>query len=325
MLETDFQNEYHIFMLHRLLIWIREHKLATLVIVVLTFFVFKDRLPTPIMFDRLSTLNSGYSVGTEATLQAPYDAKMYPETGSFEAPMPLPPTGSGDMDYTVTARMVSKEAYLSMVVKDVQEASNAMVRLAEQAGGYMVTSNLNNPDGNGSANLTVRVLSSKLRDTLDEYRKIGIKVVSENITGADITDAYQDIAEELRVLSDTKAKFEAMLKTSTDVQDSLSVLREVQQLQRQIDGLRGQEKYLEASAKYSIITVSISKDEYELPYAPEESWSAANVFKNAVRELIRTLRTVAEKVIWVAVYAIIWAPVALIAFLVYKRFLRKMM
>lgn len=317
---------YHVFMLHRLLIWIREHKLATLLMVALAFVVFKDRFSMPIMFDRLSTLSSGYSVGSEPTFQTPYtEAKKYAETGSFEAPVPLPPTGSGDMGYTVTSRMVSKEAYLSMVVKDVQEASNAMIRLAEQAGGYMVTSNLNNPDGNGSANLTVRVLSSQLRETIDAYRKIGIKVVSESITGADVTNAYQDIAEQLRVLSDTKAKFEAMLKTSTDVQDSLSVLREVQQLQRQIDGLKGQEKYLEASARYSLISVTISKDEYELPYAPEESWSAQLVFKNAVRELIRTLRTVAEKVIWAGVFGIIWLPIVLIAYVIYQRFLRKMM
>jgi ABC-type uncharacterized transport system fused permease/ATPase subunit len=71
--------------------------------------------------------------------------------------------------------------------------------------------------------------------------------------------------------------------------------------------------------------VTISKDEFELPYAPEESWSAQVVFKTAVRDLIRTLRSVAEKVIWVVVYAIIWLPVALVALFVYRRFLRKML
>lgn len=221
-------------------------------------------------------------------------------------------------------RMVSLNAHLSMVVKDIRKASNAMVIIAEKAGGYMVNRNISNPEGNGTANVTVRVLSTKLREVIESYKKLGVKVVSENVQGTDITDQYQDIGERLRVLVDTKEKFEAMLKSSTDVQDSLAVLREVQQLQYQIDNLKGQEKYLAASAQYSLITVTTSKDEYELPYAPEEPWSAQAVFKNAVRDLIRALRSVAETGIWFAVFAVIWVPVGLIAIFIYRRFLRKL-
>jgi hypothetical protein len=307
-------------MLHTLLIWIREHKLATLLIVVLSVVLFKDNSISNMSVSAFPSVGSPSTFGKRAT----YD--MTQSAGVQEASvLPVPPVSGGGSANPSQTRMVSLNAYLSMVVKDIQEASKDMVIIAENAGGYMVNSSMSNPAGNGTANLTVRVLSAQMREVIESYKKLGIKVVSESISGSDITDQYEDIGERLRVLEDTKAKFEAMLKSSTDVQDSLSVLREVQQLQYQIDNLKGQEKYLEGSAKYSIITVSISKDEFELPYAPEESWSAQVVFKTAVRDLIRTLRSVAEKVIWVVVYAIIWLPVALVALFVYRRFLRKML
>jgi len=310
-------------MLHRLIIWIREHKLATLLIAVLAFVLLKDNVIGSYSVNRYNSVGSSFGLSKGAVYDMAPGAMMQESfRPSYE--MPTSPDRGGGSNPSAK-RMVSLTAYLSMVVKDIREASNAMVTLAEQAGGYMVNSSMSNPEGNGTATLTVRVLSAQIREVIESYKKLGVKVVSENINGSDITDQYQDIGERLRVLVDTKAKFEAMLKTSTDVQDTLSVLREVQQLQYQIDNLKGQEKYLEGSAKYSILTVTISKDEYELPYAPEESWSAEVVFKTAVRDLIRTLRSFAEKIIWVAVYAIIWIPVALIIFVIYRRFLRKMM
>lgn len=313
---------YHVTMLHRLIIWIREHKLATLLIAVLAFVLLKDNVIGLYSVNRYNSVGSSFGLSKGAVYDMAPGAMMQESVQpSYEMPAP-PVTGGGPNPSA--KRMVNLTAYLSMVVKDIQEASNAMITLAEQAGGYMVNSSVSNPEGNGTATLTVRILSSQIREVIESYKKLGVKVVSENINGSDITDQYQDIGEQLRVLVETKAKFEAMLKTSTDVQDSLSVLREVQQLQYQIDNLKGQEKYLEGSAKYSLITVTVSKDEYELPYAPEESWSAQVVFKTAVRDLIRTLRSVAEKVIWIAVYAIIWVPIALITFLIYRRFLRKL-
>ena len=310
-------------MLHRLLIWIREHKLATLLIAVLAFVLLKDNVIGSYSMNRYANIGSSFGLSKSAM----YDSApggMLQESVQPSYEMPAPPVSGGSNANPSAKRMVSLTGYLSMVVKDIREASNAMVSIAEKAGGYMVNSSMSNPEGNGTSTLTVRVLSAQIREVIESYKKLGVKVVSENINGSDITDQYQDIGEQLRVLVDTKAKFEAMLKTSTDVQDSLSVLREVQQLQNQIDGLKGQEKYLEGSAKYSILTVTISKDEYELPYAPEESWSAQVVFKTAVRDLIRTLRSVAEKVIWVAVFAVIWLPVGFLALFIYRKFLRKM-
>lgn len=222
-------------------------------------------------------------------------------------------------------RMVSTNAYLSMVVKDIRLVSESMIAIANKSGGYMISNSLTNPDGDGSAVISVRVLSAKAQEVINAFKKLGVKTVSESVTGTDITDQYTDTQEHLRLLTDTKAKFEVMLKSSIQIQDSLNILKEIQQLQYQIDALKGQEKYLADSAKYSFISVNISKDEYVLPYAPDESWSAEIVFRSAVRDLIKTLRGISETAIWIGVFSIIWIPVAIIAFVIYRRFIRKML
>jgi hypothetical protein len=231
--------------------------------------------------------------------------------------------GGGGAIVPAPERMVSRNVQLSMVVKDVAQTVQTLIDTAEGAGGYMVSSTLTNPTQSGTATVAVRVLSKSLRDVTEAFKKLGVKVVSERVSGQDITDQYQDIKERLRLLEETKVKFENILKTSTDVQDTLSVLREIQQLQYQIDSLVGQEKYLASAAQYSLVTVTMSQDEYELPFAPDEPWSASNVFKQAVRKLIRTLRMFAEQLIWFGVFAVIWLPVVLVGFFIYRRFLRK--
>lgn len=306
-------------MIRQLLRWVRDNKLSTALIVILILVFFGQRSVSNLS---VSNYDGGYVTDKSIGIM---EGVMRNHTAPATREQTIPPATGGGGSTPVNQRMVSKNAYISMVVKDVTAALNAMTGIAEGAGGYVITSSLSNPEGNGYATVSVRVLSSSLQIVLDSFKKLGIKTVSENIEGTDITDQFKDVQEHLRVILETKTKFEAMLKSSVDVQDSLSVLREIQSLQYQIDQLRGEERYLSESAKYSRITVNISMDEYELPYAPEEPWSGEAVLKNAVRELIRTLRGYAERLIWIGVFGVIWIPITLISYLLYRRFFRKML
>lgn len=314
-------------MIRRLLQWVRDNKLATLLIAVLGFVLFTQTSPRPMGFIQ-NTQYRGAMMDVQNSAPSLMQKGSPASYGSAQetADMIVPPASGGGSGGSTPAdkRMVSRNAYLSLVVQDVQTALTQMTGATTAAGGYVITSSISDPEGNAYATLSVRVLSESLDGVLASFKKLGVKTVSENVEGTDITDQFKDTQEHLRVLVETKAKFEALLRASDKVGDSLSVLREVQQLQYQIDQLEGEKRYLAESAKYSRITANLSTDEYELPYAPQEPWSAAAVFKNAVRELIRTLRGYAEKAIWIAVYAVIWVPALVLAFFLYRRFIRKL-
>ncbi len=153
---------------------------------------------------------------------------------------------------------------------------------------------------------------------LDYFRDLAVKVSSERILGTDVTAEYVDIEARLETLEKTKAKFEEIMEKATAVQDILNVQRELIRTQDQIDALKGQQKYLEQTAKLAKITIYLSTDEYALPYVPAKPFRPQVVFKLAVRSLVGSLRSVATATIWIVVYAVIWLP-ALLIFIFLRR------
>jgi hypothetical protein len=76
--------------------------------------------------------------------------------------------------------------------------------------------------------------------------------------------------------------------------------------------VKGQQKYLEESAKMVRITAFLSTDELALPYAPEDAWRPQAIFRQAVRSLIQLGRGFASLGIWAVVFAPVWLPTLLL-------------
>jgi len=231
----------------------------------------------------------------------------------------IPPIQEAPPTTDVTNRLVMRESSLSLLVKNVVEAQKQIIQTAESLGGYMVNSNLNNPQDAPTATVTVRVPSGKLQEGLDLYRNLAIKVVSENLSGTDVTDEFVDNEARLATLEKTKAKFEEILDKATTVQDILAVQQQLISLQSQIDAVIGQQNYLEKNAQMARLTIYLSTDELALPYAPSESWRPEVIFKQAMRSLILQIRKLGTAIIWLAVYSVFWLPILLLVLFLKRR------
>jgi hypothetical protein len=240
---------------------------------------------------------------------------MAPQADSLAAPIPT--TGGGGSD-----RMVVSNTYLSVVVKNVAEALTGIQQKITSLGGYMVESELSQPEGAANGSLTVRVPTGKRDEALAAIRDAGVKTTSENVVGQDVTDEYTDNKARLDVLMATKAKFQKILDGATSVQDLLTVQRELINLQSQIDSVTGQQKYLEQNANLTKITVYLSTDEFSLPYAPDQPWRPEVVFKQAVRSMVGTARSGINVLIWIAAYLPIIIPVGAIVWFVRRLYHR---
>ncbi len=249
--------------------------------------------------------------------QPVFDVPLTKQSGSYET---MDAVGNAEIGFpsrqaapvvTDDDRMVVQNTWLSMLVKNVVQVRDDIITISENLGGYMVESNFNSPDEADTADLTVRVPTENQEQALDEFRKLGVRVVSENWQGSDVTDEYIDLEERLQVLEKTKTKFEAILEQASEINDILQVQRELTNLQSQIDNLKGQQEYYKQSANLSKITVYLSTDELALPYAPSEPWRPEVVFKYAVRSLVSTGRSLGSAIIWIAVYGAIWVPILL--------------
>lgn len=296
---------------------LRNNKLTVLLLVTVGYLLARERVILPPggvrMGGGVASLDMAQSDlsktgGGEIAIRSDF-IPPYPEPEA-------PPTTGVD-------RMVITKTTMSMVVKDVSEAIKTVQQKAESFGGYMVDSHLSKPEEAASGSITVRLPEEKLTEALTAFRRVGLRVVDENVSGRDVTDQYVDLEARLATLNKTKAKFEEILDRATQVQDLLNVQRELINLQSQTDSIKGQQQYLSQSAKLSKVTVYLSTDELALPYSPAQPWRPNVIFKLAVRSLVGTLRGAGTALIWIGVYAAIWIPILVIVWIVKKKLLQR--
>lgn len=231
----------------------------------------------------------------------------------------LPPTGGGIAPVATQDRMVVKDTSLSLQVKSVNQNIETIEKIAVNAGGYMVDSNLTIPEGAATGSITIRIPSEKREAVITSIKATAVKTVSEYVQGTDVTDQYQNLEEQLRLINISKTKFESIQAQALRIQDILEVQRELINLQSQIDSIKGQQKYLEQTSKLTKITIYLSTDEFALPYTPDQPWRPDVIFKQAVRSLVGAFRSVATAAIWLLVYSPIWGAVLLVLWILRKK------
>lgn len=306
----------------------KRNKLATVLLVVIAYIAFQSfssfflganlsgfNTPTTSVME-----NSGsVGISNQSMGKANFSAPALGGIGRSADVMPV-------QDYTPTDstnRLVIQDSYLSLLVKDVVETRGKIIKYANDAGGYMVNSSVNNPQDAPTSTVIVRIPSPKLEDALSFYRSLSVKVVSENLNGQDVTDQYVDIDTRIEQLERTKTKLEEILDRATQISDITNLTQQILNYQNQIDSLKGQQDALKKNAQLTKITMYLSTDEIALPYAPSETFRPSVIFKLAVRSLVTTLRGLATKLIWIGVYSIIWIPALLIFIFVRKWWLKK--
>jgi len=283
--------------------WIKNNKLICVLVVIIIYLLGKNSIFLPRTYLTSSSLSKMPSASLEGS-------------NSLNDIMPLSESAP---NANIKDRLVIKNSYLSLQVSKVSDVQKQVIGKAEELGGYMVNSSIDNPSDVASATVTVRIPSKQLDSALQYYRSLSIKVVSENLQGYDVTDQYTDFAAQLKIYEKTKVIFEQMLDKAINVQDILQIQREIINIQASIDSIKGQQDYLEKNSEMAKITLYLSTDELALPYAPTETWRPKVIFKQAVRSLVGTLRSIGSLTIWIVVYSVILVPIFFIILFIRRR------
>ncbi len=298
--------------------WLKNHKLVVTLIVIILILLLKGMAtPYGAKFQQVSTTGArGGDFGGSVGLSAPVMEKMTSDVIYPPGPE-VPPT-----DVNAKDRLVIQNSEVSLLVEKVTEVRNKIVAFAEGNGGYMVNSYVSNPQDAPTATVTIRIDSTKLQTALDYFQSLAIKVVSENLSGYDVTDEYVDVEKRIAILEQTKAKFTEILTSTREVSDIINLNQQIINIQSQIDSYKGQQEALKQNAKLARLTIYLSTDEMALPYAPSETFRPSVIFKLAIRSLVGHLRTFATYLIWIGVYAVIWLPSLVVGRWVYRRYKR---
>ena len=292
----------------KIISWVNTHKLVSVLIVIVLFQFLRSNIVAPFIGGSAG-IRSSEAVMDLATAGPVAYRQKAPIYYNEAAPTP-----------DITDRKVVLNSNFSLLVKNVTWSVENVKAKTKELLGYMVSMGIDRSDYGETANIQVRVPTEKLDEFSRYLRGIAVKVVSENIDGADVTDQYVDIERRLNDLEKQRLRVEKILDSATTVSDMMEVQRQLFMIQDQIDSYKGQLLYMDGTTKTSKLSIFISTDELSLPYSPSRPWRPEVVFKQAVRSFLEDLQGLGSMLIWVIVYA----PFIIVAIVVYKLIRKKL-
>jgi hypothetical protein len=239
-------------------------------------------------------------------------------TGADAAGLPAaepPALGGGSAGYAPVAqdamtsnvaaadRLVIKNANLSIVVDDTTASVEAISRMAESMGGFVVSLNTfetyygPNAQLAQQANLTIRVPSEKLNEALSQIKGMAAEVKSETISGQDVTSEYTDLRSRLTNLEAAEKQLQSIMEEATKTEDVLAVYNQLVYTREQIEVIKGQMKYYEESAALSAISLELIPNVATQPIEIA-GWHPEGVAKQAIEDTIRFLQDFTDGLIY---------------------------
>ena len=159
-------------------------------------------------------------------------------------------------------RVIVHTGNMLLVVDDVAGSVDRITGMAREFGGWVVNSDRSSRHRGFVA---IRVPAESLTGVMDRLEGTAIDVKARSLTSEDVTDEYVDSQSRLVSLRETERVLLELLGRADDVEDALKVQQEITQLQVQIEELQGRINFLEETAAYSLLMVSLELSTHSMP------------------------------------------------------------
>ncbi len=200
-------------------------------------------------------------------------------------------------------RKVIRQVSLSLAADDTRAAYDEIVRVAEDAGGFVAEAQVN-PTGDDEEpriTLTVRVPAAGLTTSLTAIKNAADEVLAESQGAQDVTATFIDLEAQLTNLEALEIELRALLEEvrmqpDADPDKLLRVFTEISTTRGQIEQIQGQLNYLNDVVDLSTVTITIDPTAGALPIV-EESWAPVESVRDALRSLVAGLQAITDTAI----------------------------
>jgi hypothetical protein len=235
--------------------------------------------------------------------------------------------GEGDIDQQ--QRVILKDATMGITVADVPAKISEIGAMAEEMGGWIVTSSTSQSTASKGerltyGNITVRVPAERLDEAMERIRQGVESVNNENINGRDVTQQYVDLSSRLKNLEAAERQLQALMDDAANVTDVMTVFNQLVNTRGEIESIRGQLNYFDQASAFSSIQVTLSPPAPGAVLAQTTGWSPLKTAQSALGALIGLLQGIADLLIVVVI--VILPPVLVIGlpiWLIYRRSQRR--
>ena len=200
-----------------------------------------QRLADPDMMNAVVTESA---VPMPAAIPTPAMAKRA-ERASFSSEAQSAPTQQ---------RLIVRTVDMMIVVDDVSNALDDTNALAQELGGWVVTSS-HQEDHRGF--ISVRVPVDRVDEAIGRLRGMAVEVKSEISDSRDVTDEYVDIQARIRNLKAAEGQLIKLMEQAGKVTELLEVQRELTRVRGDLESLQGRTKFLEETSAFSLINVNL--------------------------------------------------------------------
>ena len=149
-------------------------------------------------------------------------------------------------------------------------------------------------------NLGLSVPSDRFGAALDELRGLGEEVTTDTVSGQDVTREYVDLQSRERNLLAAEESLLDLYNRADDVQDALSIQRELTAVRGQIEQVQGRIQYLKKSSDMAQISLSIRP--VASPPEPRPVWDPTLVVAKAWTASLTLLQSLASAILSTLVF-----------------------
>ena len=177
--------------------------------------------------------------------------------GGVAAPEPAAPGDPVDVDED---RQVVTTATASLAVEDPAEGAQQVSELVESVGGRVdertVRAASGEDDGEGAADLVVRVPADELTDVLADLEDLG-EVESVSVSRSDVTATAVDLDARISALRTSVARLQALMDEAATTQALLAAEASLAERQEQLESLQSQRALLADRVELSTLDVHL--------------------------------------------------------------------
>lgn len=250
----------------------------------------------------------------------PGPARQVAPAPPFAAPMPTQvaaeAAGNSKLDSSAVSsavetidRLIIRNGSMTIIVKDVPGAVSQISDIANGVGGLVMRTDSRNQGDSLIATVVIKIPAEAFDSVMAQLRKLAVKVDADSSSSQDVTEEYVDLDARLKVYEATEQQLLKFLERTQNVDESLKVYRELNNVRSQIESLKGRMNYLKKSAAMSNITISLRPEPKDKPIVEENGFDPLRIVRSALRALVDAIETLAV----LSIYAVIWLlPVLLI-------------
>lgn len=209
----------------------------------------------------------------------------------------------------VAPRRIIRTAQLEVEVDQVEDAAERLLRIAEQAGGFIADSSYAESGGVPQASFVLRVPVPRFASVVAQLGEVG-RVVRRSIHGQDVTEEFVDLEARVRNLERHEQRLLTFMDRATKVSELLAIEQELARVRGEIEGLTGRIRFLSNQTDLATVEVGVRQKAKKTSGA---LWDFGATLQRMQAAFVATVRQILSAVERLAVFASALVPVLILS------------